>query len=154
MKKNDEKYNFSDIKESQRMCAKTWFLAKKPVSTEKTIYSRWMRYNNPAFKGYRGNKITLKATAVETPDKDTGRTGVHDWATELEAYAQARTAFEKYKVTDIDFQVDDDEDQPDNSVREHVLAQEFWEAEDEEDLWNVISNAVGWSCVGGECEVV
>ena len=80
-------------------------------------------------KNSNDNKITLKATAVETPDKDTGRTGVHDWATELEAYAQARTAFEKYKVTDIDFQVDDDEDQPDISVREHVLAQEFWEAE-------------------------
>ncbi len=60
----------------------------------------------PAYKGYRGNKITLKAAAGATAalvDKDAGRTGVHDWSRELKAYADARTAFEKYKVTDNSF---------------------------------------------------
>ena len=190
MKENDKKYDFSAINESRRICAKTWFLAEKPVSTEKTIYSQWMRYNNPAYQGYRGNKIQIFEKAPGEPalssssspvpadaDAPQDAAGMRERADsvvdpssaavpagataalvdkelhkELQAYADARPAFEKYKVTDIDFKGDDDDDQPDISVCEHVIAH-VWEAEDEEDLWNVISDAVGWSCVG-ECEVV
>jgi hypothetical protein len=140
MAENHKKYDFSASNESQRKCAMKWFLAEKPVSTEKTIYSRWMCYNNPAYQGYRGNKIkaagepasssssspVLTAAAAAGAAQDAvavreradsvlypASAAVPAGATaalvdkeihkELQAYADARPAFEKCKVTDIDF---------------------------------------------------
>ncbi len=53
-------------------------------------------------------------------------------------------------MLDITFPVEKGEKGPDAKVKEFVL-RGIWEANDEEDLWNVITRQVGWFCTG-DCE--
>ena len=70
----------------------------------------------------------------------------------VEVKEEEQSAVFTYKVTDVQFPRDNDYEEPDPSMRELVMDR-IWEANDEEHLWDVISDEVGWLCEG-VCERV
>ena len=70
----------------------------------------------------------------------------------VEEEEEEKSVLFTYKVTDVQFPRDNDYEEPDPSMRELVMDR-IWEACDEEHLWDVISDEVGWLCEG-VCERV
>jgi len=67
---NKEKFDYSGVKESDRLMAEKWFKATKPYS-KSTAYHHWRVWNYPPYKTYKGGLIIEKATGKSVPPPET-----------------------------------------------------------------------------------
>jgi hypothetical protein len=67
---NKEKFDYSGVKESDRLMAEKWFKATKPYS-KSTAYHHWRVWNWPPYKTYKGGLIIEKATGKSVPPPET-----------------------------------------------------------------------------------
>ena len=67
---NKEKFDYSGVKESDRLMAENWFKATKPNS-KSTAYHHWRVWNHPPYKTYQGGLIIEKATGKSVPPPET-----------------------------------------------------------------------------------
>ena len=83
---NKEKYDYSDVKDPDRLTAEKWFKAPKPYS-KSTAYHQWRVWNWPDLGDkYKGGLIIEKATGKSVPPPEMPQTP--EWESEPECESE------------------------------------------------------------------
>ena len=97
---NKEKFDYSGVKESDRLMAEKWYMAPKPSSKTRYAYNRWRVWNaaktieGKDLKGYKGNLIIEKATGriVSPPQWESEDEDIEEVGEEVREATEAMAA--------------------------------------------------------------
>ena len=67
---NKEKFDYSGVREKDRLMAERWYMATKPSASTRAAYTQYRIWNVPKMAGYKGDLIVEKATgkSVSPPE--------------------------------------------------------------------------------------